>query len=310
LEKKFVVSSSPHIKSPESIQTIMSDVQIALIPAAFAGVLFFGIDALIVIVISMVSAMLTEAIILKKFTWRGFLGDGSAAVTGLLLGLIMPASSPWWLVVIGGVVSIAIGKQVFGGIGCNIFNPALVGRAVIFLSWTALMSNWVPPLVVDGTTAATPLAAGGELMPLFLGNVPGCIGETSALAILIGAAYLFYMDIIDWRIPVSYLGTVFILTPVLNQAFSLGTFVHTGLFAILAGGVMFGAIFMATDMVTTPVTALGQLIFGFGCGLLTVVIRLYGQYPEGVTFAILFMNALTPLIDNLTVPRKFGEVKK
>jgi len=164
--------------------------------------------------------------------------------------------------------------------------------------------------VVDGTTAATPLAAGGDLMPLFLGNVPGCIGETSALAILIGAAYLFYMDIIDWRIPVSYLGTVFILTPILNQAFSLGTFVHTGLFAILAGGVMFGAIFMATDMVTTPVTALGQLIFGFGCGLLTVVIRLYGQYPEGVTFAILFMNALTPLIDNLTVPRKFGEVKK
>ncbi|MBS4022963.1 MAG: RnfABCDGE type electron transport complex subunit D [Dethiobacter sp.] len=310
MEVKLVVSSSPHLRTPESIQSVMSDVLLALFPAAIAGVIFFGYQALLTMVLCMLAAMVTEAVILRD---KNILGDGSAAVTGLLLAMVLPPAPPWWLPVIGGVVAITIGKQVFGGIGNNIFNPALVARAILMVSWAAHMTGWLSPL--DLTTAATPLplAAKGVqtgFVSLFFGTVPGSIGETSAFALLLGAAWLFYKGHIDWRIPGGYLGTVFIMGVFLAGSGSLTAMVSAGLFHVLAGGVMLGALFMATDMVTSPVTARGKLIFGVGCGLITMLVRLYGIYPEGVTFAILLMNAVTPLIDSATLPRKFGEVTK
>jgi Na+-translocating ferredoxin:NAD+ oxidoreductase subunit D len=310
MEVKLVVSSSPHLRTPESIQSSMIDVLLALFPAAIAGVVFFGYRGLLTMVFCMLGAMVSEAVILRN---KNIFGDGSAAVTGLLLALTLPPSPPWWLSVLGGVIAITIGKQVFGGIGNNIFNPALVARAVLMVSWAAHMTGWMSPF--DLTTAATPLpiaAQGGQVsfLSLFVGSVPGCIGETSAFALLLGAAWLFYKGHIDWRIPGGYLGTVFIMGMFLAGGSSMANMLSAGLFHVLAGGVMLGALFMATDWVTSPVTARGKLIFGVGCGLITMLVRLYGIYPEGVTFAILLMNAVTPLLDNATLPRKFGEVTK
>ncbi|NLN06712.1 MAG: RnfABCDGE type electron transport complex subunit D [Firmicutes bacterium] len=303
MENKLIVSSSPHIKSPESIKSVMSDVLVALFPAVLAAVIFFGIPALITILVCTLSAMLTEAIILRN---KNIFGDGSAAVTGLILALTLPPSPPWWLCVIGSVVAITIGKHVFGGIGNNIFNPALVGRGILLISWAGHMTSWLTP--VELTATATPLAGSAHpgFFNLFVGAVPGSLGETSALALLLGAAWLFYKGHISWHIPCTFLAAVFVMGSLLDGGFSLAT----GLFHLLAGGVMLGAFFMATDMVTSPVTPRGQLIFGLGCGVMTMLVRLYGAYPEGVTFAILLMNALVPLIDNLTLPRKYGEVAK
>jgi len=303
MENKLIVSSSPHIKSPESIKSVMSDVLVALFPAALAAIIFFGTPALITMIICTVAAMLTEAVILRN---KNIFGDGSAAVTGLLLALTLPPSPPWWLCVIGSVVAIVIGKQIFGGIGNNIFNPALVGRAVLLVSWAGHMTSWLSP--VELTATATPLAGAANpgLLNLFVGAVPGSLGETSAFALLLGAVWLFYKGHITWRIPGTYIAAVFVMGSLLDGGFSLAT----GLFHVLAGGVLLGALFMATDMVTSPVTPRGQLIFGLGCGVMTMLVRLYGGYPEGVTFAILLMNALVPLIDNLTLPRKYGEVAK
>jgi electron transport complex protein RnfD len=286
----------------------MIDVLVALFPAALAGVIFFGWRGLLTMVLGMLSAMVAEAIVLKK---KNIFGDGSAAVTGLLLAMTLPPAPPWWLVVIGGVVAILIGKQVFGGIGNNIFNPALVARAILMASWAGHMTTWLRPL--DLATAATPLATGVEgtsFINLFVGAVPGSLGETSAFALLLGAAWLFYKGHIDWRIPGGYLGTVFLMGTFFDGSGSLMQMISMGLFHMLAGGVMLGALFMATDMVTSPVTARGRLIFGIGCGFINMLIRLFGAYPEGTTFAILLMNAVTPLLDNLTLPRKFGEVAK
>ena len=307
MEKKLVVSSSPHFKSPEDIQGIMIDVLIALIPAALMAVFLFGYRALITMVVAMVAAMATEAIILRK---SDFFGDGSAAVTGLLLAMTLPPAPPWWVVAIGSVVAIAIGKQIYGGLGSNIFNPALVGRAILVVSWGSYLAGdvWLKPVpfgfTADLVTKASPLVADKtSLLDLFIGTVPGCLGETSALALLIGAAWLFYKGHIDWRIPGGFIGIVFIF-----GLCSGG--LYDGVFHILAGGAMLGALFMATDMVTSPVTPVGKLVFGIGCGLITMLIRLFGSLPEGVTFGILLMNGLTPLIDNFTLPQKFGEVKK
>ncbi len=307
MDRKLVVSTSPHLKSPEDIRSIMVDVMVALFPASLMGVLIFGFPALVTIIIGVVTAMVTEAVILRK---GSLFGDGSAALTGLFLALVLPPSPPWWVVVIGSVVAIAVGKHLFGGIGNNIFNPALVGRAVLVVSWGAHIAGdvWVRPqpyaFSVDMVTQATALSTFDfSLWDLFIGTVPGSIGETSALALLLGGLWLFYRGHIEWRIPGGFIGIVFILG-LLSGGFSMG------LYHVLAGGVMIGALFMATDMVSSPVTPVGRLIFGFGCGLITMIIRLFGSYPEGVMFAILLMNSLTPIIDNLTLPKKFGEVKQ
>ncbi|NLZ39609.1 MAG: RnfABCDGE type electron transport complex subunit D [Firmicutes bacterium] len=282
------------------MKSVMIDVLVALTPAAIAAVIFFGYRALITMALTTFTAMLTEAIILRN---KDIFGDGSAAVTGLLLAMTLPPAPPWWLCVVGAAVAIVIGKQVYGGIGNNIFNPALVARAVLMVSWAGHMTSWISP--VDLTSTATPLVASSTpgFVQLFTGATGGCLGETSAFALLLGSVWLFYKGHINWRIPGGYLGVVFLLG-------LLDGGLTGGLFHVLAGGVILGALFMATDMVTSPVTPRGQLIFGVGCGLITMLIRFYGNYPEGVTYAILLMNAVTPLIDNLTLPRKYGEVAK
>ncbi len=318
MDNKMIVSSSPHIRTIESIQSVMTDVLIALFPVALMAVLLFGYQALITMLLAVVTAMVVEALWLRK---RDLYSDGSAAVTGLLFAMVLPPSPPWWLVVVGSALAIIIGKQVFGGIGYNIFNPALVGRGIVLISWGGYVAGniWSPPqpfafgadisAVTSATVLAGPdIAAQYSLTQLFIGTVPGCLGETSALALLIGGIWLYYRGHIDWRIPGGYLGTVFLMGLILGGGF-YDNHLMTGLFHILAGGVMLGALFMATDMVTTPVTPFGRLIFGIGCGLITMLIRLYGSLPEGVTYAILIMNSVTPIIDNFTVPRQFGGVK-
>ncbi len=307
VERKFVISSSPHVRTPESVQKIMIDVLISLVPAVVAAAVFFREQAIIPIVICLVAAMATEFVLVRK---GGFFSDGSAAVTGVLLALTLPPGVSWWICVIGSATAIILGKYIFGGLGNNVFNPALVGRAVLLASWGGRMTGWLGP--IDLKSSATPLAAepgATALMDLFTGNVAGSLGETSAIALLIGAGYLLYKNHINWRIPGGYIGSAFILGTLL----SAGGFqfdLTSGLFHVLAGGLLLGALFMATDMVTSPVTPKGQLIFGVGCGVLTVLIRVFGNFPEGVTFAILLMNAVTPLIDNATRPRFYGEVKK
>ena len=319
MDKNLVVSSSPHIRTMESIQSVMTDVLIALFPAALMAVLLFGYQALITMVLSVVTAMVVEALWLRK---KNLYNDGSAAVTGLLFAMVIPPSPPWWLVVVGSASAIIIGKQVFGGIGYNIFNPALVGRGVVLISWGGYMAGniWSPPQPfafgadVSAVTGATALASEADavnysLTQLFIGTVPGSLGETSALALLLGGAWLYYRGHIDIRVPVGFIGTVFIMGALFDGGF-YSTHLATGLFHVLAGGVMIGALYMATDMTTTPVTPTGKLIFGVGCGLITMLIRLWGALPEGVTYAILLMNSVTPIIDNFTVPKQFGGVKK
>lgn len=319
MDKKMIVSSSPHVRTIESVQSVMTDVLIALFPVALMAVLLFGYRALVTMAVSVATAMLVEALWLRK---RDLFSDGSAAVTGLLFAMVLPPAPPWWLVVVGSASAIIIGKQVFGGIGYNIFNPALVGRAIVVVSWGGHLVGrvWSQPqpfafgFDVSTVTGATVLSGQEEalavnLSRLFIGNIAGCLGETSALALLIGGIWLFYKGHIDWRIPGGFIGTVFIMGLVFGGGF-YNNHLFTGLFHVLAGGVMLGALFMATDMVTSPVTPKGRLIFGIGCGLITMLIRLWGTMPEGVTFGILIMNAVTPIIDNFTVPHQFGGVKK
>jgi electron transport complex protein RnfD len=282
----------------------MLDVIIALLPAAAASVYFFGMGTLAIMLTGILAAVATEAAIQKIRNKPVTINDGSAVITGLLLALTLPPALPLWMVAAGAVVAIGIGKQVYGGLGCNPFNPALVGRAFLIVSFPVHMTTWISPL--DGVTSATPLGMmkmegiKTGYMELFLGNVGGSLGETSALLLVLGGAYLIYRGVIDWRIPVSYLGTVAALTMILG---------HDPLFHVLAGGLMLGAFFMATDMVTTPLTKLGRIIFGIGAGVLVVIIRLYGGYPEGVLFSILLMNIFTPIIDKFIRPRVYGEVK-
>lgn len=323
LNTQFVVSSSPHVRSGLTTEKIMWQVTLALVPAAVAGVAFFGLHALGIIVVSMLTAMGTEALARLMMRRPLTLNDGSAALTGLLLALVIPPGAPLWIPALGSAFAVAIGKQVFGGLGYNPFNPALIGRAFLLASWPTLMTTWQWPVWpagslswagshLDAVAGATALnlskqgvlaSLGIEIPPaqLFFGNVAGSLGETSALVLLLGAGYLFYKGIIDWRIPTAYLGSVAVLALLLGQ---------DPLFNLLAGGLIIGAFFMATDYVTTPVTPRGKLFFGLGCGLLTMLIRKYGGYPEGVCYSILIMNATTPLIDRYTRPRRFGEVAK
>lgn len=308
-ETIYTVSPSPHIRSNITVKTIMRDVIIALMPALIVGIYFFKMDALLVILTSVVSSVFAEWLWEKLTHKRITIGDLSAVVTGLLLAFNLPPTIPLWMVVVGAFFSIIIVKQFFGGIGQNFVNPALAGRAFLLASYSTAMTKWT----VDGVTTATPLAilktGKGTLPPitdLLIGNIGGCIGEISAIAILIGAAYLFYKKIISWEIPVTYIGTVLILTWILGRN---GYMTGNGFYEIFAGGLMLGAFFMATDYTTSPVTSKGKIIFGIGCGVLTAVIRRFGPNPEGVSYSILIMNLFVPLIDRKTAPRIFGEVK-
>ncbi|MGC9325218.1 MAG: RnfABCDGE type electron transport complex subunit D [Desulfomonilia bacterium] len=325
--KDLYVSSSPHIHSPEDTPWIMRQVVYALIPGALTGVYFFGLPAVKVIAISVVSCVIIEALWQKLVRQDITIHDGSAALTGLLLAMNLPAGSPWWMVVIGSAVAIIIGKQVYGGLGNNPFNPALVARVFLLISFPVQMTTWPQPRSffsqgADAVSGATPLGAlktaifehgtitaapSLDLMDPFLGNIGGSLGEISALALILGGIYLITRRIISWHIPVVYLGTVAILTGVfwvINPDMYADPAFH-----LIAGGLILGAFFMATDMVTSPITNSGKVVFAIGCGLITVVIRLWGGYPEGVSFAILIMNALVPIINKATRPKKFGAVK-
>jgi electron transport complex protein RnfD len=281
-------------------------VAFALLPTSAAGVYFFGRTALTLLVFTVLAAVAAEALCQRLAKRPVTVSDGSAVVTGLLLALIVPPTLPLWMAGIGAAFSIVIVKTLFGGLGFNIFNPALAGRAFLLASWPVAMTSWVKPF--DAVTTATPLYLVNKLhqaapgyWDLFLGNRAGSLGETSALAILIGAGLLLLTGVIDWAAPAAMIGAVGLLTWLLG---------HDPLFGILSGGVLLGAFFMATDYVTAPVTVKGRFYFGLGCGLLTVLIRYFGGFPEGVCYAILIMNMLTPVIDKYARPRLYGEVKK
>ena len=311
MRNNLIVSGSPHIHKQESVSRIMWTVVASIIPAGVAGVIIFGLDALWVTMAAVIAAVLTEAVFevwsKKKITVL----DGSAVITGILLAYNLPSNVPLWLPIVGAVFSIAIGKQVFGGLGQNIFNPALVGRVFLMASWPKYMTTFVKPFSYDAVTSATPLAILKEgkalehisYLDLFLGKHGGCIGEVCILALLIGAALLLIKGYISWHIPATYIFT----TAVFTYIFGAKQLFHGDwLFHILSGGLILGAFFMATDYVATPLTAKGQIIFGVGCGLLTAIIRLWGGYPEGVSYAILMMNAATPFIDRYTKSRIYG----
>ena len=329
---QFIVSSAPHTHAGTSVRGIMLDVIIALLPAALAGICLFGWDALRLLAVCVAGCVATEALCRKAMGRDPGIGDLSAVVTGLLLAMNLPPSLPSGMALVGCVFAIGIAKQVFGGIGYNPFNPALIARVALMMSFPVAMTRWHAPLnparwtalagsMPDALTTATPLDAvktafamreaspitwdGGTLLGHLLGNTGGCIGEVSALALLLGGAYLLARRVITWHIPAFYAGTVALFALVLRLAQPAAS-MPVG-FHLLSGGLMLGAIFMATDMVTSPLTRRGQLIFGVGCGLLTLLIRRWGGYPEGVSFAILLMNAVTPLINRCTRPGIYGQ---
>jgi electron transport complex protein RnfD len=311
MNNKLNISASPHLHARESTAQIMWLVTAALLPAGIAGVYIFGPAALMTMLIGVVSAVAAEWIIQAMTKKKVTFLDGSAVLTGLLLAYNLPAHCPFWIPIAGSVVAIAIGKQIFGGLGQNIFNPALVGRVFLMASWPQYMTTFTKPLVYDAVTQATPLALLKEnklfehisYLDLFLGNRGGCIGEVCIAALLIGGIFLLWRKIITWHIPVSYI----ITTGLFCWAFGAKTpFAGDWIFHILTGGLFLGAFFMATDYVSSPLTAKGHLIFGIGCGLLTAIIRLWGGYPEGVSYAILIMNAAAPLIDRYTKVRIYG----
>ena len=308
----LTVASSPHIRGNFRTNRIMLDVILALLPALAVGVFVLGVRALIVTLVSVAAAIFSEWLYAKLTKTRNTVVDGSAAVTGLLLALTLPATVSYWQAALGSAFAIIVVKVLCGGLGQNIFNPALAARALLMLLFPASMVRYAA-LGVDGVTAATPLhhmvmpaLPEESLLDMFLGNCPGSIGELSALALLLGGTYLVIRKVISVRIPAAYLATVAILTLVFSKTDNPVSWM---LYSLLSGGVMLGAIFMATDYATSPATALGQIIYGIGCGGLTVFFRYYGLFPEGVTYAILLMNALVWTIDRYTAPRRFG-VKK
>ena len=319
---EMTISSSPHIHSPVTTQVIMRDVLIALVPALIASVVFFGFRALTVTLVSMAACVFFEWAWCKLLNINCKTYDLSACVTGALLAFVCPVTIPYWTIILGDFFAIIIVKMLFGGLGRNIVNPALAGRAFMF-SWPVLMSTWVkvgfenaasPFKAVDVVTAATPLAnmhqgimCEESILDLFLGNVGGCIGETSALALLIGFGYLLIRKVITARIPLAYIGTVAVLTLLFPQGNEALPWRSAQVFG---GGLMLGAIFMATDYVTSPLTKLGQIVYGIGCGVLTVLIRCFGGYNEGVSYAILCMNLTVVLLDRIGRPVKFGAPKK
>lgn len=320
---RLTVSSTPHIRSNDSTRGIMLDVIIALAPATVAGILLHNnsINAAITVAISIIACVFFEAAFQKITKQEVTINDLSAVVTGLLLAMNLPETSPFWMPIVGGFFAIVVAKQLFGGIGQNFINPALAGRAFLLAAYPTHMTGssafGAARFAADATTTATPLTAlkeGGaavtanDILNGFIGNVGGTIGETCAVLLLLGGIYLIAKKVISWRIPVTYLATVFVFMLIFGRN-GIGD-VMGAVNELVLGGLMLGAFFMATDYASSPVTANGQLIMGFGCGILTCIIRLWGGYPEGVSYSILLMNLCVPLIEKFTEPKVFGEVKK
>ena len=319
---ELTISSSPHAHSPVTTQTIMRDVLIALIPAMLGSIYFFGFRSLLVTLVSAAACVFFEWGFCKIRKLHCKTYDLSAVVTGVLLAFVCPVTIPYWTIILGDFFAIVLVKMLFGGLGKNIVNPALAGRAFLF-SWPVLMSNWVKVgfdnaagllSTADAVTAATPMSAMHQgalpeesILDMFLGNIGGCIGETSALLLIIGFIYLLYRKVITARIPLAYIGTVAILAFLFPQGNDRIAWMAAQVFG---GGLMLGAIFMATDYVTSPLTKLGQIAYGIGCGVITILIRYFGGYSEGVTYAILCMNACAVLLDKIGRPVKFGAPKK
>ncbi|MCB5265557.1 MAG: RnfABCDGE type electron transport complex subunit D [Candidatus Cloacimonetes bacterium] len=366
IKDNLTVSAAPHVHDKSTVKNVMWNVVLALVPALIFATYYWGIRALLLSLTGAVTAVVCEALIQKMRKVPITVHDGSAFLTGLLLAFNIHAGAPFWLPIVGAAFAITIGKQVFGGLGNNPVNPAIVGRVFLMASWpTHMTGGWIAaknsalsglndltriatdlqtlsPKAYELVTSATPLKvaqtlrdssfvadinaqAGGlnlsgrifssltemeTLKSLFWGNIGGCIGEVSAFALLLGAAYLLYRNIIEWRIPLFFIGTVFVLSFIFGGIPGSEISIMLPFFHIFSGGLMLGAFFMATDYTTTPLTKNGRIIFGIGCGLLTIIIRLVGGYPEGVSYSILFMNVMTPLIDMLTRPKAFGKVKK
>ena len=319
---ELTISSSPHAHSPVTTQTIMRDVLIALVPALLGSIYFFGFRSLLVTLVSAAACVFFEWGFCKVRKLHCKTYDLSAVVTGVLLAFVCPVTIPYWTIILGDFFAIVLVKMLFGGLGKNIVNPALAGRAFLF-SWPVLMSNWVKVgfsnaagllSTADAVTAATPMSAMHQgalpeesILDMFLGNIGGCIGETSALLLIIGFVYLLYRKVITARIPLAYIGTVAILAFLFPQGNDRIAWMAAQVFG---GGLMLGAIFMATDYVTSPLTKLGQIVYGIGCGVITILIRYFGGYSEGVTYAILCMNACAVLLDKIGRPVKFGAPKK
>lgn len=313
MEGKLFVSSSPHIRDENTIQRIMLDVIIALLPATLGALYYFRINAAKIIILSVFTAVVSEAVFQKIRKQPLTINDLSAVVTGLLLAFNIPASAPWWIPVLGAIIAIVVVKQFFGGIGHNFMNPALAARIMLMVSYTGHMTNWIEP-GADAISTATPLSfvkgltevpdKAPKLFDLFIGNIGGSLGETSAVLLILGGIYLIYRGVISIQIPVIYIATVAVATLIFG-----GFDVYFMMYHLLAGGLMLGAIFMATDYASVPVTPKGKAIFALGCGIITSIIRLYGGYPEGVGFSILLMNIAAPLIEKYTSPRVFGEVR-
>ena len=319
---ELTISSSPHAHSPVTTQTIMRDVLIALVPALLGSIYFFGFRALLVTLVNAAACVFFEWGFCKVRKLHCKTYDLSAVVTGVLLAFVCPVTIPYWTIILGDFFAIVLVKMLFGGLGKNIVNPALAGRAFLF-SWPVLMSNWVKVgfdnaagllSTADAVTAATPMSAMHQgalpeesILDMFLGNIGGCIGETSALLLIIGFIYLLYRKVITARIPLAYIGTVAILAFLFPQGNDRIAWMAA---QVLGGGLMLGAIFMATDYVTSPLTKLGQIVYGIGCGVITILIRYFGGYSEGVTYAILCMNACAVLLDKIGRPVKFGAPKK
>ncbi len=314
MRNKLIVSVSPHLRVRENAAKVMWEVNLALLPAAIAAVFLFGWRAALVIAVSMAVSLLTEVLSQLVFKREITIGDGSAVITGVLLAFTVPPQTPLWMIGLGAFLAVFLVKQLFGGLGYNIFNPALAARAILLSSFPVAMTAWASPVLsfggADAVSAASALGIVKEAarsgiaahvpykyLDLLLGTVPGSLGETCKIALLLGAAFLLIRGIVNWRIPTTFIATMALLSFIVGR---------DPLFEVLSGGLILGAFFMATDYVTSPTTANGRLIFGAGCGIITFLIRLYGGFPEGVCYAILFMNCLTPLIESYVRPRRFG----
>lgn len=318
MDKMFVVTASPHVRKHTSTKRVMQDVVIALIPALLVAMYFYGLRSLLLTMVSVISCVGFEWLWEKVFHRPVTIGDWSAVVTGILLAYNVPANAPVFIVIVGAFVAIILAKQIFGGLGQNFINPALAARAFLLAAYSPAMRQFMSPVAgklwvgVDAVTSATPLeliksGQMGDLPSLgavLIGNMGGCLGEVSAIALFIGGIYLMVRRVIRWHIPVCYIGTVFILTYLMN-----GFKLYESFYSLFLGGLILGAFFMATDYTTTPMTVKGQIIFAIGSGLLTTLIRLFGGYPEGVSYSILLMNLTVPLIDKYVKGKRFGEVK-
>ncbi|MBE6220408.1 MAG: RnfABCDGE type electron transport complex subunit D [Rikenellaceae bacterium] len=320
MANKFFVAASPHIHSPQSTQSLMRDVLIALVPAFSLSLLIYGLDVLRVTAIAVVSCVLVEYLI-QRFLFKGAntVKNLSAVLTGVLLAFNLPSDIPWWIIVIGAVVAIGVAKMTFGGLGRNPFNPALVGRVFLLIAYPVQMTSFPKPITpefVDAFAGATPLAAlktqavelgDVNFLNMLSGVMPGSLGEISAISLLVGGIYMIWRKVITWHIPVAVLGSMAVFAFIVALTQGGGALLYElPAFHLLAGGAMLGAIFMATDYVTSPMTAKGMLIYGVGIGVITMIIRQWGAYPEGMSFAILLMNSVTPLINKYVKPKRFG----